>query len=108
MRCDENFAAAPVRRRPVCQRPAVHAVAAPWKIPDSPSPSWPGRPGWRIIRAMANGLTYIRKTTSPEATKQLVSTLAPYPVSYTHLDVYKRQFPDHMVPAISTAPNARK
>ena len=27
---------------------------------------------------MANGLTYIRKTTSPEATKQLASTLAPY------------------------------
>ena len=27
---------------------------------------------------MANGLTYIRKTTSPEATKQLAATLAPY------------------------------
>ena len=27
---------------------------------------------------MANGLTYTRKTTSPEATKQLASTLAPY------------------------------
>ena len=27
---------------------------------------------------MANGLTYLRKTTSPEATKQLASTLAPY------------------------------
>ena len=27
---------------------------------------------------MANGLTYIRKTTSTEATKQLASTLAPY------------------------------
>lgn len=33
---------------------------------------------WRIIRAMANGLTYVRKTTSPEATKQLAGTLAPY------------------------------
>lgn len=28
--------------------------------------------------AMANGLTYIRRTTSVEATKQLASTLAPY------------------------------
>ncbi len=27
---------------------------------------------------MASGLTYIRKTTSPEATKQLAATLAPY------------------------------
>lgn len=27
---------------------------------------------------MANGLTYARKTTSPEATKQLAATLAPY------------------------------
>lgn len=27
---------------------------------------------------MANGLTYFRKTTSPEGTKQLASTLAPY------------------------------
>lgn len=27
---------------------------------------------------MANGLTYIRKTTTPEATKQLALTLAPY------------------------------
>lgn len=27
---------------------------------------------------MANGLTYIRKTNTPEATKQLASTLAPY------------------------------
>lgn len=27
---------------------------------------------------MANGLTYVRKTTSPEATKQLAGTLAPY------------------------------
>lgn len=27
---------------------------------------------------MANGLTYMRKTTTPEATKQLASTLAPY------------------------------
>lgn len=27
---------------------------------------------------MANGLTYIRKTTTPEATKQLAGTLAPY------------------------------
>ena len=27
---------------------------------------------------MANGLTYTRKTTSPEATKQLAATLAPY------------------------------
>lgn len=27
---------------------------------------------------MANGLTYIRKCTSPEATKQLAATLAPY------------------------------
>jgi len=28
--------------------------------------------------AMVNGLTYARKTTSPEATKQLAATLAPY------------------------------
>lgn len=28
--------------------------------------------------AMANGLTYMRKTATPEATKQLASTLAPY------------------------------
>ena len=27
---------------------------------------------------MANGLTYIRRTTTPEATKQLAATLAPY------------------------------
>ena len=27
---------------------------------------------------MANGLTYLRKTTTPEATKQLAATLAPY------------------------------
>ena len=36
------------------------------------------RRGCRIIAIMANGLTYTRKTTSPEATKQLASTLAPY------------------------------
>ena len=36
------------------------------------------RRGCRIIAIMANGLTYMRKTTSPEATKQLASTLAPY------------------------------
>lgn len=34
--------------------------------------------GWRMIRSMANGLTYLRKTTSTEATKQLAATLAPY------------------------------
>lgn len=28
--------------------------------------------------AMANGLTYLRKTSTPEATKQLAATLAPY------------------------------
>lgn len=33
---------------------------------------------WRMIRCMANGLTYTRKTTSSEATKQLAATLAPY------------------------------
>ena len=32
----------------------------------------------RIIRGMANGLTYTRKTTSSEATKPLAVTLAPY------------------------------
>ncbi len=31
-----------------------------------------------IIEAMGSGLTYIRKTTSPESTKQLAATLAPY------------------------------
>lgn len=31
-----------------------------------------------MIRSMANGLTYTRKTTSSEATKQLAATLAPY------------------------------
>ncbi len=40
--------------------------------------SWPGGVRWRMIRTMANGLTYTRKTTSPEATKQLAATLAPY------------------------------
>lgn len=34
--------------------------------------------GWRIMDSMANGLTYMRKTASVEATKQLASTLAPY------------------------------
>lgn len=29
-------------------------------------------------RPMANGLTYVRKTDAPEATKQLAATLAPY------------------------------
>ncbi len=37
-----------------------------------------GRPGWRIMAFTMNGLTYIRKTTSPEATKQLAATLAPH------------------------------
>ena len=31
-----------------------------------------------MIRNMANGLTYMRKTTSSEATKQLAATLSPY------------------------------
>ena len=39
---------------------------------------WMPTCGWRIIRSMTNGLTYTRKTTSTEATKQLASTLAPY------------------------------
>lgn len=34
--------------------------------------------GWRIMDGMANGLTYMRKTATPEATKQLAATLAPY------------------------------
>ncbi|MEF9841566.1 MAG: tRNA (adenosine(37)-N6)-threonylcarbamoyltransferase complex ATPase subunit type 1 TsaE [Raoultibacter sp.] len=32
----------------------------------------------RYNRVMANGLSYIRKTTSPETTKQLAATLAPF------------------------------
>ncbi len=31
-----------------------------------------------MIRFMGTGLTYLRRTTSPEATKQLATTLAPY------------------------------
>lgn len=38
----------------------------------------PAAGGWRIIGTMANGLTYLRKTATPEATKQLAQTLAPY------------------------------
>lgn len=38
----------------------------------------PGSAKWRIMEAMANGLTYRRQTTSAEATKQLASTLVPY------------------------------
>lgn len=39
---------------------------------------WPLQACWRIIRTMTNGLTYTRKTTTTQATKQLASTLAPY------------------------------
>ena len=37
-----------------------------------------GRPGWRIMAFTMMDSTYIRKTTSPEATKQLAATLAPH------------------------------
>lgn len=36
------------------------------------------RDSWRIMGSMANGLTYLRKTATPEATKQLAATLAPF------------------------------
>lgn len=40
--------------------------------------AWRLRFGCRIMVFAMNGLTYIRKTTSPTATKQLAATLSPY------------------------------